>query len=757
MWKPEYNGTMEEWYQCHGLPCDEYIEVQQKMKKLMKMSMQVEPDQDSSLDNPLTSGTIDGCIWLTPQQIDWMLEDAERDSRTRQKRKVLDFSRYPAFQWPLNRPIIYKFDGKHDESQKHIIRSAMRQWEENTCIRFNEVPMNQDVQESHIMVTREPSGCHSYVGRTIHYPQQLNLQDACIWEFGITVHEFGHALGLWHEQMRFDRDDYVDIVYENLGFYQGQFRRVDGTVSLGVPYDYGSVMHYSPKDGSANGKTVIEAKDPLYQSSMGQRSGLSFFDAKIVNAAYCSNVCRGPTLLPCQRGGYQDPNNCDRCKCPDGFGGAYCEWLASPKGANCGEEIRLGNDEVRTITSPGYGNAPYNDFIECSWLIRAPRNLKVELQFEDDFGVFCHNQRECYHWVEVKYKTDKGMYGPRFCCYDTPHVMLRSEDEEMVIIFRTNFTVTQTFLNHLHTGFKASVRAVSDSGPYTQMPTTESTTVPTTTITTTTADQPSSTRVTRPFSTLPSNRNDPCAPGLRQGGWSAWSCWSDTCDYGVRVRYRQCNEPYPVGPNMYCQGSPQESERCGTTTEDPTTPTPCVSGTDTIFAVDSSGSIGRTNFDRMTNDIFTLIASFDRDFPGNQDPKKVRTGIVVYSDRAEAVNELEDPNLPTGLRFYASNTNTHLAIDLATTQMFTPNKGDRPQNPNVLVVLTDGQSTERNLTMKAATEAKNAGIKIIAVGIGDHVDTTELEHMVSNAATDVYTVNDFNELKAELTRLFSCN
>ena len=39
---------------------------------------------------------------------------------------------------------------------------------------------------------------------------------------------------------------------------------------------------------------------------------------------YCSNA--GITLpKPCARDGYQDPTDCERCRCPDGFGGPYCE------------------------------------------------------------------------------------------------------------------------------------------------------------------------------------------------------------------------------------------------------------------------------------------------------------------------------------------------------------------------------------------------------------------------------------------------
>ncbi|XP_037781914.1 zinc metalloproteinase nas-4-like [Penaeus monodon] len=190
------------------------------------------------------------------------------------------------YRWD-NGVVHYDFAAAFTEQQKATVRQSMDEYESLTggCITFVERSHEHD----YIHFTQDDNqGCYSYVGKqggrqTINYPQW------CLDRHGSTMHEMYHALGFYHEQSRFDRDDYVTIMWNNIeAGAEHNFDKYSSNVigGFGEQYDYGSVMHYSAYAFSSNGQKTIVTLDP--DATIGQRVGLSEIDLrKLMNMYNC--------------------------------------------------------------------------------------------------------------------------------------------------------------------------------------------------------------------------------------------------------------------------------------------------------------------------------------------------------------------------------------------------------------------------------------------------------------------------------------
>lgn len=159
------------------------------------------------------------------------------------------------------------------------ITNAISHIEANT----NGVDFVVRTNQANYIEFRTSTGCSSSVGR-IGGRQYVNLASGC--STGNTIHELLHAIGIFHEHTRCDRDTFVTINSGNIqSGASGNFTKQCTNATDYHSYSEGSIMHYGPYAFSSNGLPTIVSKRGL-DSQMGQRSGMNSVDQATVNTIY---------------------------------------------------------------------------------------------------------------------------------------------------------------------------------------------------------------------------------------------------------------------------------------------------------------------------------------------------------------------------------------------------------------------------------------------------------------------------------------
>ncbi len=118
------------------------------------------------------------------------------------------------------------------------VAQAIAHWERHSEFRFSQTGSGNRLN---FVDPGDGTTCNSFVGNTGSV-QTINLASGC--SVGNAVHEIGHALGLFHEQSRQDRDSHVDIDTTNICCgAAGNYDKETTGVDVGS-YDFNSIMHY---------------------------------------------------------------------------------------------------------------------------------------------------------------------------------------------------------------------------------------------------------------------------------------------------------------------------------------------------------------------------------------------------------------------------------------------------------------------------------------------------------------------------------
>jgi collagen type VI alpha len=185
----------------------------------------------------------------------------------------------------------------------------------------------------------------------------------------------------------------------------------------------------------------------------------------------------------------------------------------------------------------------------------------------------------------------------------------------------------------------------------------------------------------------------------------------------------------------------------------------CRVGADLVFALDSSGSIGRVNFQKQVDFVKEVVYGLNLD-------QDTRVGLLTfatspnarfymneYSTRMDVLNAL-------ALFYTGGTTNTASAINMMREEYFVSNLGDRSNVDNIGVVMTDGRSNDEVATWTEAMAARAGGIQMLGVGVGQGVKMFEMEGIASApVANNILRVDTYDQLSTISDQLISaiCN
>ncbi|KAL0984520.1 hypothetical protein UPYG_G00142540, partial [Umbra pygmaea] len=177
----------------------------------------------------------------------------------------------------------------------------------------------------------------------------------------------------------------------------------------------------------------------------------------------------------------------------------------------------------------------------------------------------------------------------------------------------------------------------------------------------------------------------------------------------------------------------------------------CPGQTDIAFLLDGSGSVDRSDFLKMKSFVNTLMKQFLQ--------RNTQFSIIQFSNDAEIHMTFND--FKNSIQSWESTINqisqkyggtrTANAIKTIVKQVFIPSQGSRPEAKKVLIVITDGQSTDSSALPGAVQAAETANIIRFAIGVGtaftNNYAKKELESIASSPQSNhVFHVANYQAL-----------
>ncbi|KAK3093613.1 hypothetical protein FSP39_018103 [Pinctada imbricata] len=225
------------------------------------------------------------------------------------------------------------------------------------------------------------------------------------------LHEVMHAIGMDHEQQRQDRDDYIQMFWNNILNGQNNHNMYKTQTADRNAYDVESIMQYGLYSFAINNTAkTMKLLDSRLEFLVDSAKALTFYDVKDITAGYnCTQNCTSTNTPVCTNEGFLG-HTC-QCFCPPGLRGTTCQNVTTD--SDCGGVITLSSGGSHVIESPNYPNNHTLDKV-CVWLIKTPQGTNVSLTINEMDLRYDEEETRCYHWLEMRYNL-LGQSGPKKC------------------------------------------------------------------------------------------------------------------------------------------------------------------------------------------------------------------------------------------------------------------------------------------------------------------------------------------------------
>jgi len=148
-------------------------------------------------------------------------------------------------------------------------------------------------------------------------------------------------------------------------------------------------------------------------------------------------------------------------------------------------------------------------------------------------------------------------------------------------------------------------------------------------------------------------------------------------------------------------------------------------------------------------------------------PDKDHFGLITFNQKAmiefsfkdeadDSVDELKEriDKVDLALKY---QTRTDLAMKAARDMLFSLSGGDRPDKPNIMIVITDGKPTKQpkpfqEFAVEFHKDPKVADLYTVAVGVGKKINGNTLHDIAGERGT-VLAIEGFEELASSLKKV----